>query len=270
MTPRRTATRQPILTDRMDEAVICDVAASDVPREFTPRVKLRPRQSTLVLSQPSGTRHAHALTFEEGWCHLSVRVHPSLACELDCVVSASPDDDPQAFERETARGIRFQPVILDVSTVHRPETLGQGLFGRGLHFQGVVTPGNVSLSCLCDRCRRSFRLQSFHAGFSNIGYFYSESGLFTLVVSADEAGAPVPLSEPEPSALAALEARLPLAPDGTRFGYLNPLRCPHCRAPYIDFASHPDIRPNEYYGNTFFGEQATVFPLEASAPRSQV
>ncbi|MEI6667885.1 MAG: hypothetical protein WCP29_06995 [Acidobacteriota bacterium] len=252
-----------IFSVSIDGAVVCEATAADAPCEFTPSVELRPNASTLVLSQPSGTQHTHALNCEEGWCHLSVRLHPSLACEIDCVISASPTVDPNAIEQDGARGIRFQPVILDVSTVQRPDTTGKGLFGRGLHFSGVITRGNVSLSCLCDRCSRSFRLQSFHAGFSDLGYFYSASGVFTLVVPSGEDGAPAPLSDPDPVALAALESRLPPAPDGTRFGYLNPLRCPHCKAPYIDFETYPEIRANEYYGNTFFGERAMVFPSAA-------
>lgn len=43
------------------------------------------------------------------------------------------------------------------------------------------------------------------------------------------------------------------APDGTSFSYLNPLRCPHCTAPYIDFESRPEIRAGEYYGNYLHG-----------------
>ena len=39
------------------------------------------------------------------------------------------------------------------------------------------------------------------------------------------------------------------------FRYLNPLRCPHCRAPYIDFPRYPDIRRSEYYGNVMFGSR---------------
>ena len=257
--PRKVLTQPPIMAVHIDDHAVCEATAADAPGVFAPSVKLTPRQSTLALRQPSGAQQVHALAFEEGWCHLTVRLHPSLACEIDCIVSASSKRSPHALDHGSARGIRFQPVILDVSTVQRPETRGQGLFGRGLHLPGEVTPGNVSLSCICDDCSRSFRLQSFHAGFSNVGYFYSESGQFTIVVNGDVEGAPVPPSEPDPSALAALESRLPPAPDGTRFGYLNPLRCPHCKAPYIDFVSHPEIRANEYYGNTFFGQRATEF-----------
>ena len=234
-----------ILTVRLDDRVICEATAADAPREFTARVRLRAEQSLLRIEQPAATPLRHSLPFESGQMDLTIRLHPSLACEIDASVAD--------------RRIRFQPVILDASDVARPDVEGRGLFGRGLLLAGDVTPSNVSLGCLCDRCAGSFRLQPFHAGFSNIGYFYSASGLHTLVVSADVEGAPVPFSDPDPVALAALEARLPPAPDGTRFSYLHPLRCPHCAAPYIDFAAHPEIRANEYYGTTFFGVTATTY-----------
>ena len=66
-------------------------------------------------------------------------------------------------------------------------------------------------------------------------------------------GCPAALSTPNPAELAALEAALPLAPDGTRFRYTNAFRCPHCSAPYIDFEAHPEYRAGEYYGNYFPG-----------------
>jgi hypothetical protein len=40
---------------------------------------------------------------------------------------------------------------------------------------------------------------------------------------------------------------------------LNPLRCPHCGDPYIDFKAHPQLRVNEYYGNTFYGERPLTY-----------
>lgn len=131
---------------------------------------------------------------------------------------------------------------------------GKGLFACGLHFSGTVTPGNTLLSCECDSCHRSFLIRSYHSGFSNSGYFDSASGKHTLTVPSHLAGAPVALSEPEPTALATLEAMLPAAPDGSRFAYLNPFRCPHCSAPYIDF-SEPGSRSAEYYGNYFAGSE---------------
>ena len=151
--------------------------------------------------------------------------------------------------------IRFQPFFISGAKVSNDEMRGRGLFHRGLHFSGNITPGNVILSCECDCCKRSFQIHSFHSGFSNAGYFYSGSGNYTLTLSDRIPGCPAALSKPDPAGLAALEAKLPLAPDSTSYTYTNPFRCPHCFAPYIDFESHPGDRVSEYYGNYFVGSE---------------
>ena len=55
-------------------------------------------------------------------------------------------------------GVRFQPFMLPEFTVDTSDLAGKGLFDRGLHFPGSITPGNVSVLCLCDSCKKSFRL----------------------------------------------------------------------------------------------------------------
>lgn len=247
-----------LLEVMIDGVVQASVDGSRVPGETTIDVPLQDGASEVVFRGDGDLLVRHALAHEAGWGHFSVRVHENLACQADCVVSPAKDFDPRAFGRGEIRGVRFQPFFLGGAKVDPRELEGRGLFARGLHFSGHVSPGNLSLSCICDRCQRSFRLQSFHAGFSRVAYFYSGSGRHTLVVDGGGPGAPVPglraLSEEDAKAISALEHRLPPAPDGTPFRYLNPLRCPHCAAPYIDFEAHPEMRPHEYYGNTFFGE----------------
>jgi hypothetical protein len=245
----------PILTVEVDGVVVCEFARGELPAEKTPSVAIRPLASEVVFREADGTAHRHTLHFEEGWVHLSARVHETLICQPDCLISDSSEVDTTEFTAGKIRGIRFQPFILKGSKEDPSTLVGQGLFARGFHYGGRVSPGNLSLSCICDSCHSCFRLQSFHTGFMQAGYFYSQSGRYTLTVAAafvDDA--PAPLQPPDPQALVRLEGRLPLAPDGTRFSYLNPLRCPHCQAPYIDFPAHPDTRPGEYYGNTFYGE----------------
>src|SRR5690606_6694706 len=99
----------------------------------------------------------------------------------------------------------------------------------------------TTLSCCCDACYKSFRLLSYHMGFSAQGYFYSGSGTQTLLLPDYTPGCPPVTGKPpeDMEALAALEARLPLASDGTRFSCMNALCCPHCGEAYIDFASRP-------------------------------
>ncbi len=248
-----------VLRALVDDAELCRITLPELPAEKMP-VRQIARGSTFTLEDSLGHRYRHALAHEEGWFHFSIRVHERLSAQADCVVTESPDEPPPtAFQSGKARGIRFSPIYLpgnkdDPSALH-----GRSLFFRGLHFPGAASRGNLSLSCICDACERSFRLQSFHAGFANCGYFYSDSGLETLIVDGNLPGCPPARGKPDLPALAALEATLPLAKDGTRFRYVNSLRCPRCRAPYIDFEKFPEQRENEYYGNYFYGEEPMRF-----------
>lgn len=249
--------KQPkILTVELDGKVLCSV--SQVPVEEVPSARLESVNPILTFVDSAGRRYNHDLSSvvqeRGGWIHLSVRVHDSYACEADCVISSSSKVDEAAFGKGEIKGIRFQPFYLPECSANPAELIGKGMFFRGLHFAGTITPGNVSASCICDFCRKSFRLQSFHSGFSNSAYFYCSNGPHTLVIDSHIEGAPAALSHPEPAVLAALESRLPACQEcGGDFKYLNPLLCPHCLRPFIDFGKHPDIRDSEYYGNYLYG-----------------
>lgn len=93
----------------------------------------------------------------------------------------NPPDENAIQELE---GIRFKPVFISDSKMEYKDLIGKGLFARGLHYSGRVTPGNVRSVCVCDYCEQSFSIKSFHSGFSDVYYFYSEDGMQTLVVSA--------------------------------------------------------------------------------------
>lgn len=244
----------PLLLMKVNGTEVCTVAPSDLPCEKAPSIHVEP-SGVLEFIDSSGEAHTHELGPIEGWYHFSVRVHPNLACQTDCVITNSPKFDPAAFSSGEATGIRFQPFFLSGAKIKNEDLKGKGLFARGLHFSGTISSGNIVLSCECDHCKKSFQIRSYHAGFSNSGYFYSGSGRYTITVSDQIPGCPAALSEPNSVALAELEASLPLAPDGTAFKYGNPFRCPHCSAPYIDFESFPKDRPGEYYGNYFVGSE---------------
>lgn len=229
---------------------------------MTPSVRVDGLESVEFIDS-QGVVHRHGLANASGWSHFSIRVHQNLACQADCVISQSERFDADSFAKSEAIGIRFQPFFLSGAKVQNSEMYGKGLFARGLHFSGTVTPGNVLLSCECDRCKKSFLIHSYHSGFSDSGYFYSDSGKYTITVSNREPGSPAALSDPDPAALANLEARLPLAPDGSSYKYFNPFRCPHCSAPYIDFAAAPALRRAEYYGNYFVGSELIRYAQRA-------
>jgi hypothetical protein len=254
-----------LLVVRVNGSDLCAIYEDDLPCEKTPSVHID-ANSDVSFVDCGGTVHDHVLASARGWAHISVRVHASKACQVDCVVSDSPAFDANALELGNATGIRFQPFFLSGASVSNTDLAGMGLFRRGLHFSGNITPGNILLSCECDQCHRSFLIRSYHAGFSNLAYFYSGSGKYTLTVSTMVPGSPAPLSTPEPDALAALEKSLPLAPDGSSYSYFNPFRCPHCGEPYINFEANPGLRESEYYGNYFEGSQLMQYePTEAGS-----
>lgn len=235
-----------LLKIRVDGQEVAVIRASEVPCEITPDVPLH-QAAQVAFEEPGGAIHRHVVPARKGWLHLSVRVHANLACQADAVVTQRPVHQAGTPLGEGDVGVRFQPFFL-AGASHPPNLTGQGLFARGLHFVGSITPSNIFLSCECDACRRSFLVRSFHAGMGGQAYFYSASGGYTLILDGHEHGAPVPLAQPDEAALRALEASLPVAPDGSSFSYYNPFRCPHCAAPYIDFTAHPERREGEYYG----------------------
>jgi len=247
----------------LDDELAIEIKQSELPCEKTPTFPLKKAGQVLRFVDSAGAENSFSLDHESGYIHLSVRVHENLACQSDCLVSETKKIAPDAFQKNEARGIRFQPFFLEGSHVANDEFKGKGLFHRGLHFSGTITPGNVSLSCICDECKKSFRLQSFHAGFSDLGYFYSESGKETLVVSSYVKGSPPALGKANIEEVQELEAKLPKAKDGTSFSYLNGLRCPHCGSHYIDFKTYPEQREQEYYGNVFYGESTTRYEAES-------
>jgi hypothetical protein len=241
---------------------IARVSSADVPARHCPSLELSADDPTLTFTDSEGQSYVHDLSsaLAEGlpWVHLDVRVSQRFAAEADCLLSASPSSEVAEEEfRQGGKAIRFQPFYLPEMTAGNPQDLvGKGFFFRGLHFPGMITPGNVSLGCICDVCRRSFRLQCFHAGFSDLVYFFCDGGPHTLTVSSYVEGTPPLLEYAPPERVAPLEAQLPACERcGGAFRYLNPFLCPHCRAPYIDFQRYPLLRATEYYGCHLYGER---------------
>jgi len=188
---------------------------------------------------------------------LSVRVLPNLALMMDAIITKTDDPPPEVTDPD-CEAIRFQPLFLPQAATSNDIFRGKGLFERGLHFAGCITPGTVRCCCVCDECRQSFSLLHFHAGMGQSQYFYSGDSRETLVVSLYEyPDFPGQLADSiDLEALAAAEGKLPRPSRAAgEFRYYNPFRCPHCQAPYVDFEKFPEIRPGEYYGNTLINEQ---------------
>lgn len=161
-------------------------------------------------------------------------------------------------------GIRFQPIFLSNDYFDSNQLKGKGLFSRGLHFNGAITSSVNRLVCICDECNKSFTIQSFHSGFSDVNYFYSDDGLTTLTISTWEfQGLPgINTKEIDYDRIKEIESMLPKLPDGQSFKYYNSFSCPHCLSPYIDFNRNPQDRQYEYYFNIHSGKKSISFSLK--------
>jgi hypothetical protein len=253
-----------VLRVLLDTQELCSFTFSELPVEKKPLAELNSGQHSLHFADSAGNVRSFDLSSvfaEGGRClHMSVRVGPTFAVQADCVATERRDENSREAFLRGATGVRFQPFMLPEFKGDTSDMAGRGLFFRGLHFQGSVTPGNVSALCLCDHCRKSFRLQSFHAGLADLAYFYCSGGPHTLIASSHIEDAPPMWGKADMTSVARFEGRLPKCSDcGGSFGYLNPLLCPYCREPFIDFKRHPQEREKEYYGNHLYGGSVQVF-----------
>jgi hypothetical protein len=95
---------------------------------------------------------------------------------------------------------------------------------------------NVGISIHCKRCRKKNTFEQpypYHAGFSDEGFLYSDSGIFTLVWGLEDPliGSLFPRDSLWTRSFfkrRKFERLLPAAPDGSRWRFCNPARCIHC------------------------------------------
>ncbi|GLB49857.1 hypothetical protein [Neptunitalea lumnitzerae] len=183
--------------------------------------------------------------------HSSIRINRNSSVQIDGIISDNPDT-----HEENGEGIRFQPFFLSDREEMNASLVGKGMFQRGLHYAGLISSGNTRLICICDFCSASFSVQFYHAGFSEIQYFYSSNSKETLLVRY-EAIKDLPAqtqNEIDPNKLAEVERQLPKTKDGS-FKYYNNFCCPKCSKPFINFQENKEIRPNEYYVNVYINEK---------------
>jgi hypothetical protein len=259
-----TASDTVILQAFFEGRELARINRQSVPIEELPVGIMSTRQPALILKDSRNTEWLYDLSscLQDGarYLHFSIRVGPTFAVQGDCLLWDSEQMPADAFAKGSAKGIRFQPFYLPESPVDPAELVGRGLFFRGFHFSGTITPGNVSLLCICDSCRKSFRAQSFHAGFGNNCYFYCDKGPHTLIASSYLPDAPPVLGKVDLEMVRRFESKLPLCEKcGGEFRYYNSFRCPHCLAPYIDFKRYPHDREVEYYGNQLYGDTLQWF-----------
>jgi len=189
--------------------------------------------------------------------HSSIKVLLNSAVMIDGIISQS-DKTFSKWTDNDYEAVRLQPFFLSDKNYNNIQLKGKGLFERGLHFSGTVTPTGVRNICICESCNLSFTIQHFHSGFSELQYFYSTDCKETLIVpSCSIEDLPTQLQETvDKSILQSIESKLPRPSnnEGT-FKYYNSFKCPHCLTPYIDFEKHNEIRPTEYYGNTYINQK---------------
>ena len=187
--------------------------------------------------------------------HFSISVQENDAVMIDCILSRSQYSH-LTWKDEKYESIRLQPFFLTSSGHQNDNLIGKGLFERGLHFTGTITPMGVRCVCICDYCKKSFTLQSIHAGFSNVQYFYSLNGKRTLLVPYDEVeNIPIQLDDNITEQLLE-EVELELTRgNNDGYKYYNSLNCSHCSKPFINFINNKTMRPKEYYANKFINNE---------------
>lgn len=182
--------------------------------------------------------------------HTTIRVLKNGAVMIDGIISKDYRDhtDSHLIHHEA---IRFQPFFLSSNDKENYKLKGKGLFERGLHFPGTVSPTNLRTVCICDDCSKSFTLQHFHTGFSQSEYFYSTDSQQTLNVVSHEFSDKLYQLKKSISmdSIRAIESQLPKPTYASgSYRYFNPYKCPHCQAVFIDFKNDFELRSNEYYG----------------------
>jgi hypothetical protein len=154
----------------------------------------------------------------------------------------------------------LERIRVPVAGSHLPPS-GGGLFERGLAIQGIVNPGTVRYSVQCEDCFGGFTFRAYHAGMSEIEYFYCDKSSQPLAISIYDPlmdfKRPGVGSKPDeftPADIASarerirqIEARLIKSDAGGDFQWLAPFRCPHCSHPLIDFRNNLFRKAWEYY-----------------------
>lgn len=191
--------------------------------------------------------------------HSSVRINANSSVQIEGIIS----NHPKSYD-QNGEGIRFQPFFLSDKAARNKSLIGKGMFERGLHFSGLISAGDLRLICICDYCNSSFNVQFYHAGFSEIQYFYSSNSNETLIVHyGDIENLPIQnQKEIDEAAIIEIEKQLPKTEDGS-FKYYNNFCCPKCYKPYLNFEENKTMRPNEYYVHFYINQKPIEFKREA-------
>lgn len=226
-----------ILTMLINGQELLKVKKKDLPFQNEIRLKLE-KNSDIIFKDSLGNRSKYTNFHISGDAIFTIALHNNFACQVDCIVSKDTKTSEFNLSDTGVQGIRFQPFYIPQNKdMFNKSWEGLGLYARGLHYQGMMTPKNVFLCAKCHECRENFLFDSIHTGIIESQYMYSASGKYTLLHSARK-----DISN----------SAIPLAPDDSDFKELNSFRCPHCSSEYIKFNSLEE-KKSEHYANFHYG-----------------
>jgi len=241
---------------------ICNFGKEEIHKEKYFTIGLKSCNEPLIIRDKQGKETFYdisSLSIDgDLWALFAIWINPNHTAQAECVLTI----DENLINRKSGnqKKVRLEPFYLSDYAGDLNQHIGKGLFARGLNFKGHVTPYDVSLLSLCDFCKKTFRIQSFHSGFNNLLYFYCNSCTNTLV--ADTSIEKKIIDKSKKDKMAIIDSTLPTCKKcGGSFRYFNPFLCPHCKKPYIDFIKYPEEREVEYYGNYLYGEKPQSLSL---------
>lgn len=247
---------------KVDNNNICinnlDDALRNISFEITPVIKFNESSPEITIFEDNKIVRKFSIeplksnpNLNGQYLHSSIRINSNSSVQIDGIISNSSSE----FDKN-GEGIRFQPFFLSDKEEENQKLKGLGMFDRGLHYSGLVSPTNVRLICSCDECKKSFGVQFFHAGFAEVQYFYSSNSKETLIVPYDNKLGPVPhqtQKDFDENLLIEIESKLPTTIDG-KFEYYNSFKCPHCFADFINFRNNKELRQKEYYASYYIND----------------
>lgn len=197
---------------------------------------------------------SHSPEAPKKYLHINFSLHfpnknRKLCLAMDAVMSDSATVVPDLKVEMNVEAYRFQPLTIGEKNGIDPDHKGESMVQRGLHYAGYATSHNVYLSCICDECFQPFCLDPRFGGFADLLYFYSEDGLETLWMSF---WGTVKEKDLTKEGVEEMDRQVAEMGQPGNFRFLNALRCPHCRAPYIDYVKHPEARILDLHGHEHF------------------
>ena len=170
-------------------------------------------------------------SFDGKYFQLSVRIAPlgetrSLGVQIDGFFSDTPDSREMTSDDI---GYRIQTHFLPYNAAHEKsaQTIAdKDLVMKGLKVPGYTTPTNVRMIGVCAKCGRSFAFHAYSFYMAQQDVAYSDEGLDVCVISDPQID----------------KGSWSYTEDGKVFRYYNSFNCPHCKAPYIDYKSYPNMK----------------------------